>query len=201
MIPPASPAQTAQAVWAAAARTLTSSDTVREPRIISPVSAVGGAGAALSALGYVQGTALWPVANKAYYMPFVLNSSVTITKLWIANGTAATGNVDVGIYNEAGTKQISAESTAQSGASTLQLFDVADTVLAAGYYYFAFAHNTISQAVIHGWADTSVVWAARAVGMYEQTSALPLPSTATFAAISGSWVCPFVGFIDTLTSL
>ena len=65
-------------------------------------------------------------ANIAHYMPVLVESQITVFKMSIIIGAQA-GNVDVGIYNEAGTRLVSAGSTV-AGAAGIQIFDVTDTV-------------------------------------------------------------------------
>ena len=137
-------------------------------------------------------------ANRAYFVPFTLQAAITVAQLWIINAATVAGNVDVGIYNEAGTRQVSAGSTAQSGTTAMQVFDVANTALPAGRYYFAFAASDAT-ATVMGVSDAAI-WYARSWGMLYQDAAFALPATATFAAPTTNTRVPLVG-LTTLTTI
>lgn len=144
----------------------------------------------------IPASLVWPTANKAIYIPFTLNVAETALKLFCANGAVASGNVDVGIYTGAGARVVSSGSTAQSGTSVLQVFDVADTVLVPGYYYFAMSvDNTTAEFL----CSNPVAAALPTWGVKQEASALPLPATATFATMTSSYL-PFMG-ISLVTSL
>lgn len=124
--------------------------------------------------------ATWPTANKAIFVPFVVRRAFTVRQLAWWNGSAVSGNVDCGVYDEVGTKIVSAGSTAQSGTSAAQIVNVTDSLLPAGLYYAAMARDTTTGSTGCGQALNAAH--ARAVGAYCMTSAFPLPTTATFAA-------------------
>ena len=63
----------------------------------------------------VQGN--WPAANRAIYAPLNMPSGFTVARFMTANGNTATGNLDLGLYNSAGTKLISTGTTARASAS------------------------------------------------------------------------------------
>lgn len=76
-------------------------------------------------------------ANDAAYMPIDIHGAMTITKISLYIATSS-GNIDVGIYNAAGTKLVSLGSTASPGTG-MQTLTVASTVLAAGQHFIALA--------------------------------------------------------------
>ena len=122
----------------------------------------------------------WLTNNLAHYFPVWIPHTWVATKLWWQNGATATGNVDCGIYDEAGNRLISTGSTAQSGTNAVQSVDITDTTIPAGTVYLAIAHSSTSGTF---WGCASGVDPAGYVsGGYVQTSALPLPATATFAS-------------------
>lgn len=124
--------------------------------------------------------AAWPVTNKAIYMPVVVDKIITVKMLGVINGATLNGNVDVGIYDEAKNRIVSiGTGIAQAGVSAVQTFDVTDTTLNPGLYYLAMAtnSNTATYFRANGVANEVV----RACGVQEQTTAYPLPTTATFA--------------------
>lgn len=126
-------------------------------------------------------------ANIAHYTPVIVESQIIIYQMSIIIGAQA-GNVDVGIYNESGTRLVSAGSTA-AGPAGIQVFNVTDTILSPGNYFLAFVASTATTLTVL--AANAGVGPTRACGMAQQTSALPLPSTATFSAF-GQAVQPLV---------
>ena len=122
----------------------------------------------------------WPTANLALYIPVEVYTPILIAKMSINNGATVSGNVDVGIYDVGGAKLVTMGSTAQSGVSAIQTFDIADTLLLPGLYYMALAiDNTTS--TIAGWTGAIAI-ECEAMGVFQQASAFALPSPATYAA-------------------
>lgn len=139
-------------------------------------------GFALAALTpSVSASAVFPSANLAIYIPFTVYETITIVKLSILNGAAVSGNVDVGIYDAGGAKIISTGSTAQSGTSAIQTFDITDTVLSPGLYYLAIAMDNTTGAIEN---VTVTAIDVEALGVFQEASAFPLPSSATPAAFA-----------------
>ena len=143
-----------------------------------------------------QASATWPSANLALYIPFVLVHPVLVVKLWIHNGATASGNVDVGIYDEKGTRLTSAGSTAQSGTSALQIFDITDIFIGPGLFYMATSHSSTAGTRFRVALGSTVD--NKAGGMLQQASAHPLPATATFATLSNNYV-PMFGLSTRVT--
>jgi len=139
--------------------------------------------------GSSPGSAAFPAANDAIFVPFVIQSATPIKRLFSANGTVASGNIDVGIYSEDGARIVSAGSTAQAGTTDLQFFDIADLILGPGRYYMAVALDngtgTLQRANI-------IVARLQCLGLAKQASAFPLPATATFATVTAAYL-PVVG--------
>lgn len=120
----------------------------------------------------------YPTANKAFFYPFVLKTPILVKMMFVANGTNASQTRDIGIYDKNGTRIVSAGSTAGSGTSTLQTFDVTDTTIGPGLFYFAFVSSGTTNSFLS--INCSVV-IQQMMGMFEMASAFPLPATATFA--------------------
>lgn len=133
-------------------------------------------------------TQAW-VANLAMYVPFVISDHIVVQRGVWENGATVAGNVSIGIYDSEQNCCIDnnggyAEShTAMSGASAAQERAFANNItLEPGLYYMGFASDsataTLSTCTLA--ADASVL---RSLGVFEQTSAYPLPTPkATFAA-------------------
>lgn len=150
------------------------------PLILTNIGYYGLNNAYPSETGFAApGSATWPAANQARYYPFQVVESFSVVSLATYNGATASGNVDVGIYSSSGTLLVSSGSTAQSGTSTLQTFSLT-TTLARGKYFMATAcDNTTATFFRNNIGDST---RCEMAGIYMQSSAFPLPSTATFAA-------------------
>ena len=128
-------------------------------------------------------SAVWPSANRALYIPFWLPTPITAVQMFSYNGATASGNIDVGIYAEDGTRIVSAGSTAQAGTNALQAFDITDTLIGPGRYYLAIAMDNTTGTLFQA------AYAARFMaghGCFTQASAFPLPAVATFATSASS---------------
>jgi hypothetical protein len=130
-------------------------------------------------------------ANLAVFVPFSVPEPVMITKMFWGNGTAVAGNLDAGIYDEAGTRLVSTGTTAQAGVSSVQVANVTDTVLARGVYYLAFASDTsgITQKVL---AALPAAGIPQSLGLLQMATAFVLPSSVTYAKYASAFV-PLVG--------
>jgi hypothetical protein len=123
----------------------------------------------------------WPSANLAFYCPVLLEDIVTVYAIGWQNGNAVSGNADAGIYDTNGTRLLSAGSTAQSGTSAPQVVTLGTpVVLNPGLYYMAAVLDNTTGHIVRCQSGGAVL--QRVSGVQQQASALPLPSTATFAA-------------------
>lgn len=129
----------------------------------------------------------WPAANLAIFVPVYVWEPLALTRFVVPYGTV-TGNVDVGIYDANLSKVVSAGSTAASGL--VQQFAVTTTTLNRGTYYLALAFDTNTAQCRR---VTTTAAYGRMLGQFEQTSAFPLPATATPAAFTRT-VMPIFGF-------
>ena len=123
--------------------------------------------------------AAWPTANKAIYCPVLVDRVITVTQMAVVNGATVNGNLDLGIYDEAGNKVVSKGSTAQSGTNAVQALDITDTELKPGLYFLALASSSGTATFFR--ANGASTEVTRVCGLQQQTSAFALPSTATFA--------------------
>lgn len=138
----------------------------------------------------VSGATVFPVANTALFYPLYVPVAVTVARLWVVNGGATSGNLDLGIYRADSTStaslMVSKGSTAQSASTNVvQFLDVTDTFLAPGDYYFAVALDNTT-----GKFNAGIPNALRcqAMGCAQMASAFPLPSTATLALNANPYV-------------
>lgn len=131
--------------------------------------------------------AVWPVANKAFYVPVWLNRPATVYKLSTIF-TAQSGNYDIGLYDEFGHRLVS-KGTAAVPAAGIAIADVADTPINPGGYLLALNVDNVVAAVRRSSVGVLVM---RMCGLQEQSvGAVTLPATATFAVLSSAY-CPLI---------
>lgn len=130
-------------------------------------------------------SASWPTANKAFYTPFYFPGSFTISALCILNNSGA-GNCSLALYDEDGTRLVTTGSFALPGVLQVTSQAVSLSVTRGSYYLGA----SMSAGGTFRFAPGIEV--LRLAGCFVETSAHPLPSTATFAAIDANYL-PIVG--------
>lgn len=132
----------------------------------------------------------WGTINQARYVPFLITEPVTVVKLLAYNGGTASGNTDIGLYDELGNEVISIAAAAQSGINAWQEFDVTDTPITPALYYVGLL-STSATSTFYSFINKEL---GRAMGVFSQAvgaGTLPSP-TATFAALDAA-VIPVVG--------
>lgn len=121
---------------------------------------------------------------------------MVVAQLWVMNGATASGNLNLGLYDIAGTRLVVSGSTAQSGTSAVQLTNVTDTSVGAGVYYVALVMDGTTGTAFRFAPPTAGLCAC--IGIAQQASAFSLPATATFASAANAYV-PLVGITDRST--
>ena len=122
----------------------------------------------------------WGTANRAIYIPVRFPTSGVVKELgYVAEGSAATGNIDIGLYDASGTRLCSTGSQTKALSDTVAVFDVTDTTVQRGLYYLALNNSTTTDTF---YADIPAApnLAARGV-LTEAVGAVTLPATATWA--------------------
>lgn len=148
-------------------------------------------GTELAAAG-VQGpgSAVWPVANRAYFVPFRNHRPRLTSAIWWWNGSVLTNNGDAGFYDVDGNRLFSTGSTARSGASARQAVS-ASLTLGKGLFYLALACvGTTGSFQRYSPPNIGV---QRATGCLLADTAFVLPSSVTFAAMDASLYIPVIG--------
>jgi hypothetical protein len=132
--------------------------------------------------GSAPGDQNYPVANLALYIPFTLTRPLLVKKLWVRNGSAVAGQLDMGIY-QGTTRLVSIGGTNQAGIDLLQEFDITDTVIPAETRLYLAINSNTSGATQKVYAVTTATGALLGLaGCFQQAvGAVTLPSTATFA--------------------
>lgn len=153
--------------------------------VIGPGSAVIGLGDRLVLTTAVPASGAWPAANRAIYIPIVIGNWFTAKKIVVENAGTVNGNVDAGIYDQAGNRIVSIGTTAQTGTNVPQELDITDTTLAPGRYYLAMASSS-GTATYFRWAPAVALCSA--FGMLQQATAFALPAAATFAACTAAYI-------------
>lgn len=140
-------------------------------------------GLPLAAQFAVPASTAWPQANTAIFIPFEVFRTWTMMKFSVVNGATVSGNIDVGVYDDDGTRLVSAASsgisTTQTGTSATQTFDFTDYVLSPttpDCYLAVVMDNTTG--TLQAW--TPAVPYAAACGCPIMSSAYPLPAIATW---------------------
>lgn len=155
---------------------------------------------ARSARAFPSGVGAWPVANRAYFMPIIIDKPIELMQMAMYNGAVA-GEVDVGVYSYPGTgtsarRLVSNGKVAMSGASQPQVFNIADTVLTPGVYLFAGVCSTVTTATFQR-STLPSMW-LQACGVAQMSSALPLPETVTIARMETNFAPAIVGVCKSL---
>jgi hypothetical protein len=139
--------------------------------------------------GSGPGSATFPASNDAIFVPLYLSQATLVKRLFSSNGSAVSGNIDVGIYTENGARITSSGSTAQSGTSTLQFFDITDIVLGPGRYYLAVAMDNTTGTLFR--VNPTLLHVIK-TGVVKQASAFALPASATLVTATASYI-PMIG--------
>lgn len=134
----------------------------------------------------------WLLSNKALFIPFTLAERYLAAQLFVSNGAAVSGNIDMGIYAVDGTKIVSIGTTAQAGTSVVQVFNITDTELWRGQFYWGLALDNATGTTINVTAGANFGSVVSGAGVYEMAAAFVLPATATFAASAATTV-PILG--------
>lgn len=165
------------------------------PRAYSTMRVISSIGqwSAVLATGQNPSSAVFPTAKKVLYCPIRLMQPVLVQQLYINNGAAVSGNVEVGLYSYDGKKIVSSGSAAQSGVGVPQLFNITDTQIGAGVFYIAVSLDNTTGA----FSRISLVSLPVAVCLdyaTETTGSFGLPATATFSATVDLYI-PDIGLV------
>ena len=122
--------------------------------------------------------AAWTSANLALFVPVFVEEEVTTSSIAITNGSTVSGNFDLGIYQVDGTRVSSTGPTSHSGANQTQSVSLSVT-LSPGRYFLAVVFDNTT-AIIEHYTQAPAGYGLM-LGVKSQTSAYPLPATATFS--------------------
>jgi hypothetical protein len=133
-------------------------------------------------------TGVWPAANRAIYVPFMVFTPITAVKMFTVNDGVASGNIDVGIYDKGQNRLVSMGPTGMSGTNAIQTFDIADTLLEPGAYYMAMSCSSGTASFNRA---APALGLCSALGILSQSSAGTLPSPGVFAAAQDAYLPAF----------
>lgn len=147
-------------------------------------------------------SAVWPTTNLAILFPFVLSQPITVQKMFVCNGSAVSGNFDIGIYDDGGgsstvNKIVTAGSTAQAGTNAPQTVSITATALLPGRYYAALCFDNGTGAVFSK-APAQASFAATMGFAQVANGAVTLGSTLALAAMTTAYV-PLFGLSQKAT--
>jgi hypothetical protein len=122
-------------------------------------------------------SAVWPTASTAIFMPFICETKQNVKGMSFFV-TTASGNYDVGIYDENGVRRASKGSTVVPAAG-FAFADFTDTDLEPGCYWMAMAVDNIT-ASFHA-SNNFTAQMQRIANIYAQAAAFVLPSSITYS--------------------
>lgn len=145
----------------------------------------------------------YTLANRAYYVPILVPAVCVARRVWWYNGAtvSASYDLDCGIYTDAGykpgTRLVSSGSTAQGTASVIQFVDITDTALSPGLYWIAIACSSASATLLRNIDVASIGPSGDAIPRFQQSTALPLPDSATPVEVTSTTGQFLFGFATT----
>jgi hypothetical protein len=137
----------------------------------------------------------WTTADLVHYAPIRVKRHVIAVKLWFGSEATGTNNIDIGIFNRAGTKIISTGLVAKPASNTCSVQDITDTPLAPDLYYMGMTCVSAT-ATFNMWNLTNAPDLSAQGFRTEQLGAgAALPSTATWIITSSHTRCPRMGIV------
>jgi hypothetical protein len=132
-----------------------------------------------------DGTDATPVITEVYYAQVFIHANMTITGVAIFNGSVASGNYKVGLFNSAGVLVATSASTAMVGTDVYQRAPFTATYAALGpgtYYVGLFIDNTTARYNTHTFGDFV---AAKQTGQVYATGFTTITLATTFTTALG----------------
>lgn len=132
-----------------------------------------------------SGTDATPVVTEVYIAEVFIPANVTLTGVSIMNGSAAAGNLKVGLASSAGAVLATSASTAQSGTDAYQRVPFTSTYTAKGpatYFVLAMFDSTSARFNTHTFGDFG---AAKQTGQVYGTGFTAITPPTTFTTALG----------------
>lgn len=137
----------------------------------------------------------WPTADLALYCPIVVTRRVLVKKL-VAGINTASGNVCMGVYDDAGTRLITSGSTA---AAIEQVFDVTDTPIGPGIFYLALVADNTTITVTRA-NDAAPLLASFGLLSEQLGASAALPATASWSLAQSQAYWPSMALLMDTTN-
>lgn len=134
--------------------------------------------------GISMGNAAWPAANRGYFFSFTLYKNTPIVQGFVRNNTG-TGNVEIGVFLPDGTL-VGSTGAINLAASNIIYAGSLDLTLGPGTYYAGMSKDGTGGNNQRLAGSTNQRLQVR--GVYQMSSAYPLPSTVTFAAMADNYL-------------
>lgn len=144
--------------------------------------------------------AAWPAANRALYLPFIVNDyPVLVTQGWWYMGVQA-GNYDMGVYDDRGARLTSLGTTAvPANTNSIVLANFADITLQVGFYYIGLVMSTVTTLTVFRYTTNNTMMRLSGCAQ-EALGSNVLPNPATYVnALSNSYV-PACGLLTDLAA-
>lgn len=160
-------------------------------RILTPASPEFGSHGLLLLNDTASVVGQWNVANDPFAIPFTLPHGGVVKQLGWLNGSSAGGQHDIGVYDTAFNRLVSAGSTTGTGNNAWQWVNVTDTALKPGRYYLAIVRDntTVSRVVYYVTQQNDYV-VQFCGGLSSTTDAVPLPNPLTNMVASALTLVP-----------
>lgn len=158
---------------------------------VTPFSPEAFGGSLLSSGSAAAGSAALS-SQVARFFPWTIEIATLIVKGFCLNGTTATGNTDVGVYDHEFNLIVASGATAQSGTSVIQEFDITDTWLDPGRYWMAIVNSSTGTAFARSIADEIMLGTAVFLVQTGQSS-LPSPASPS-RTTEATVIMPIFGF-------
>lgn len=130
----------------------------------------------------MSATGAWVTANRAYYIPILIERPVVIVSLGWENGATVSGVGEAGLYTWEGKRLITTGRQTQTPVSDIQQTNTPDTAVPPGCYFLAMV---LDNSTGHIMKDSLLTTAQSARAEHQQIQDLGtggvLPATATFA--------------------
>lgn len=141
-----------------------------------------------------QSTA-YSLASRCIFIPFTIGELVTAYQMFTHNGTAIANNIDVGIYTSKMVSMVTMGSTAQAGASDLQLFNITDTLLVPGNYFMGLSMDGAPPTGTFSRWSIPTGRSLRLMGCLEKLATFPLPTGAVATTAVTDGYVPHFGVV------
>lgn len=142
----------------------------------------------------------WPTAKLVTYIPIVIEYPFRVQTIFWQNGTTPVGNIEVGVYDEAGTRRGTSGSAAAGTTAAIQTATpTAFTLQPARYYIAVTCDNVGGSYTLSGFSSAPGLGAVGSLGVMSETTGSfgltdPWGTTAVF--LPAAEQIPNVGIVN-----